>query len=624
MRLMWMALALLAVVSGAWAQTRPVEYTVRLEAPQTQVVTIEARFPEVAAGAFDVHLPVWRPGLYLVLDNAGSIRRITATDGAGDALPIAKTRKSSWRVDASSFRGREDVIVTCEIYANSIGNRTRHVDDTHAFLSGSSVFLFAEPMRDRPIEIQFEKAGPGAAEGDQWRLASGLERVGERRLRAPSYDILVDSPIEYGLHERIEFEVNGKAHSYVVWGRFAGDTERMVEDTAAIIREHERIFGDLPYEEYVFLTHSMAGLRGGTEHYNSTVLSVDPRTWHDDERYEGFMSLVVHEHFHTWNVKRFRPSEIDRYEYLKESYTELLWIVEGTTSYYDELVLPRAGVIDADAYLERLAGNIDGYRRTPGRLVQPLSESSYDAWIKLFHRGSDRTADRANSQISFYLKGALVSMALDLLIRQDSNNARSLDDVMRALYEQFPLGEGGYTNADVRRIVRGVAPGVDLDAFFASWVEGVTEVDFESLLGIAGLELTPPNDDEEPQWYLGVNLASDGTVRSTRSDGPAYGAGLIAGDELVAVNDLRVGGGSTGSFQDLVDREAPNGPLQIAFFRREELWTIEVEAIERPGGEWKIGRMADATPVQRAAYAAWLGVEWQDPATDTASEEAGD
>lgn len=592
----------------------PVEYTVRLDDPQTQVVRIDARFPGVSGEAFDVHLPVWRPGLYLVLDNAGTVRTLSAANTDGRPLPVRKTRKSSWRIDTSSLPASGgDVIVSTEIYANSIANRTRHVDDTHAFLSGSSVFLFSEEHRDSPVAVDMRPPGGGAQDPGAWRIASGMATDAHGRLVAANYDILIDSPIEFGLHERVDFEAAGADHAFVVWGRFDGDLDRIARDTASIAEVQAAIFGGLPYEDYVVLTHSAAGLRGGTEHYNSTVLSVDPRVWRDEDRYERFLSLVAHEIFHTWNIKRFRPAELDRYEYLEETYTQLLWIVEGTTSYYDDLTLPRAGLVSADRYLEILGDAIDAYRRTPGRLVQPLSASSFDAWIKLFHRGADRTPDRANSEISFYLKGALVSFVLDMAIRKDTANAASLDDVMRLLYERFPLGGGGYTTEDLRTIVRELAPGVDLDAFFEDWVDGLEEVDFESAVTVAGLELIPPDDGDDTEAYFGLSVEAGGVVRSASSDGPAYHAGVTAGDEIVAVNGLRVGGGSTGSFSDILETIEPGQTVSLTVFRRDVLRSVEMTAAERPAGEWTIRRSPDASPEARAIYASWIGAPWEPP-----------
>lgn len=629
-------LCLACLGSVAHAADNPVRYHVRLPDPQTQTVHIDATFPSIADDELIVHLPVWRPGLYLVLDNAGSVRRVTAHGPTNEPLDIRKGRKSSWIVDLSPLgSGSHDVTIAMEIYANSIANRTRHVDSTHAFLSGSSVFLFSEATRDAPVRVTFERPSFGADEPEKWRLATGMAQPEPLTAETRSYDILIDSPVEFGLHERVDFNVDGVPHAHVIWGRYDGDSEQLAEDTAAIVRVQREIFGKLPYERYEILTHSAPGLRGGTEHYNSTVLSVDPAMWTDEDRYERFLSLVAHEVFHTWNIKRFRPTELDRYEYLEETYTKLLWLVEGTTSYYDDLTLPRAGVVDGDRYLEILSNSIDGYRTTPGRMVQPLDESSFDAWIKLFHRGADRSPDRANSQISFYLKGALVSFVLDMEIRSATRNAHSLDDVMRRLYEQFPLGEGGYTRADLTRIIRAVAPGVDVDAFFRDSIEGLAEVDFERAAAVAGLELVSPaidakstseedNDNADPptRLYTGLSVNGDHTVTRAVSNGPGYAAGCIVGDEILAVNGQRVGGRSTGSFADLIDAAEPGVPVEVLLSRRDELRAITFMPIERPDGAWTLKRVEEPTREQRAVYESWLGVDW--PSDDDDEESSDD
>ena len=589
------------VVLAMWvASVRAgVVYEVSLTEPQTQMVDITAVFDGVEGEELEVHLPVWRAGLYLVIDPAGTMREVRATDGGGRVLDVRKSAKSTWRV---TLDGARQVRFSYRIYANSIANRTRHVDATHAFLSGSSVFVYTDALREAPSEIRMMEMPAG------WRVATGLEQVGERAFAAPNYDILVDSPLEIGEHDRVAFEVDGVPHEVVIWGRWDGDEARIVDSFSAIARASTGVFGELPYARYVFIVHSAEGLSGGTEHYNSTVCSTEPTMWGNDDRWARFLSLIAHELFHTWNVKRFRPSGIARYDYLRENYTELLWVAEGTTSYYDELLLPRAGVLSAREYLDWLGTGIDEHLRTPGRLLESLENSSFDAWIKHFHRGSDRTPDRGNQGESFYRKGALVSLMLDLEIRRATDGERSLDNVMRQLYERFPLGGPGFDTPALEGLIREVA-GIDASAFFGAFVRGVVPIEARlgDLLGDVGLRLVSPKEDAEGEVraFTGLRLGGDGTVRAVRSDGPAYGAGVQPGDEVVAVNGLRGRADAATRLEDL----GPGEPVRLVVMRRDALLELEFTAGAEPDGSWGLEPVEQPTEAQREAFLSWTGTD---------------
>jgi len=423
------ALALIAILAAATPSAgvragvgdRPIEYRVAITRPTTQMVDVSMTVLDVERRTLDVAMPTWRPGKYEILDPAGTVREVRAFDGDGTPLPIEKIRKSVWRITTG---GAETVRVDYRIFADSLRDRTRHVDDTHAFLSGESVFMFPMGRREDASVIHIEAP-------EHWSVASGLEPAegDDRTLLAPNYDVLVDTPIEVGEHEVIEFEVSDTPHEIVLWGEWDEcDRERLVEDFSKIVEVQRDIFGELPYERYVFLVHVGRGAGGGTEHLNSTIMqtrsasiegSVD-----NSGAYQRFLGLVSHEFFHTWNVKQFRPAGIQPYDYLTENYTKLLWVAEGTTSYYDDLTLARAGLMKESRYFDRIADSIGGFLQRPGRKIQSLEESSFDAWIK-FTKGSQ---DDYNTEISFYSHGAMVSLVLDMRLRETTGNRVSLDD----------------------------------------------------------------------------------------------------------------------------------------------------------------------------------------------------
>lgn len=618
---------LAAAAPGGAQRSDPVRYRVILDEPQTQMVTIEMRLPAIKGERIDMHLPVWRPGKYLVIDPAGTVRDVTARTEGGEPLGIEKFRKSAWRIEPNPG---EPVVVRYRVYANSLGDRTRHVDETHAFLSGSTVFMFAEALRDAPLEVRIEAP-------DGWTIASGLEPAPGRddTLIAPNYDVLADSPIEIGEHEFIRFEALGKPHDIVIWGNVEFDADRMVKDFRAIIESQERIFGDLPYDRYVFLIHAGHDAGGGTEHLNSTIIQTSANAIRgsidNNGSYQRFLGTVAHEFFHTWNVKQLRPAGLLPYDYERENYTKLLWVAEGTTSYYDDLTLVRTGVYSPDRYLDILGSAINGLQGRPGRLVQSLEESSFDAWIK-FNRS---TPDDANSTISFYSKGALVSLLLDLELRAATDNRVSLDALMKTMYERFPLSGPGYTPEDLLAVIEELS-GADFDPFFDAYVRGTAELDYAKALAVVGLEpyfransrRNRNQDDEQSgedaipmRATLGVSL-SGVTVRTVASDGPAYRAGIRPGDEFIALNRQRIT--SSGSINEVIADLDPGDEVALLFFRRDELREMTIALGAEPDGRWTVRRLKEPTTAQKTAYYTWIGHPWPGEKPPVADEVGDD
>ncbi|MCC6909828.1 MAG: M61 family metallopeptidase [Phycisphaerales bacterium] len=623
-------LAIMLLALPACAADGPIEYTVALPAPQTQMVEMSIVVPEVDGETVEFILPVWRPGRYAVLDPAGTVREVRASDAAtGEGLPVEKVRKNAWSVRT---QGAKSVRLDYRVYANSLADRTRHVDDTHAFLSPSSVFVYVPQRRDDPLVVRVQAP-------EDWDIATGLESDPNdpRSLIAPDYDVLVDSPLEIGVHRRLTFDVDGVPHEIILWGDedIEYDEQKLTDDFAAIVRVQRDIFGAFPYERYVFITHVGMGGGGGTEHLNSTVMQTSRRSFEDDGAYDRFLGLVAHEFFHTWNVKQFRPAGINPYDYERENYTKLLWVAEGTTSYYDDLTLVRTGHTKPAKYLQSMGDAIDALRRRPGRLVQSVEESSFDAWIKF----SKSTPDDVNSSISFYTSGAMASLALDWSIRKRSGGAADLDDVMRTLYERFPLSGGGYTPEDLLAVINEIS-GSDFGAFFARHIRGTEDFDFESLADACGLELVfepakreddgstsrtgeeagPEDQDETAEEtstpssgeiplkaYLGLNISGT-RVSSLLADSPAYASGLLVGDELVAVNGKRIG--SQGDLDDQVNALDPGQSIHITFFRRDHLREVDIALTGVPDGSWTLRKVEEPTDEQKAQYADWLGQEW--------------
>lgn len=626
-----------------------VEYTVSFPAPQTQMMNVSIELSDIAENEnkVDFVLPTWRPGRYVILDPAGTMREIHAINPTTqEPLTIRKIDKTTWRV---ATNGQRDIRVTYRIYANSLNDRTRHVDDSHAFLSGSSVFLYNPDRRSNPVRVRFDPLP------ENWQIATGLDMHQEAEpsespfVTAPNYDVLVDSPIELGLHDVLNFTVRDAPHEIVIWPTGIDyDRDQLIEDFSKIIEQAHDIFGSFPYKRYVFLMHVGAGAGGGTEHLSSTIMQTRRASLEgsldNDDTYKRFLGLMSHEYFHTWNVKQIRPAGISPYDYTRENYTTLFWVAEGSTSYYGDLLRVRADLYKPEKYLNRLADSIQFIRTRPGAKVQSLAESSFDAWIK-FNRSSP---DDVNSEVSFYGKGLLASLLLDLEIRKQTDNRSSLDDVFHDLYQEFRWPGPGYTQDDLKRIIEERTHG-DFAEFFARFIEGTDELPFEEALKVAGLELyfqpdkklnaesdddengnvnnankIDENDDEQVKEedantesvpsmkpYLGVDLSSSGNfakVQAVRSDGPAYEAGLIAGDEIIAMNHRRLA--SSSDLDNRLKHLHIGDTVEFTIMRRDELRAVHVALIGRPAGTWAIRKLDNPTAEQKAAYQSWLGRSW--------------
>lgn len=597
-----------SITRAQGGNSRRVEYVVRLDSPQTQRISMSMILRGVPAGELEVCLPVWRPGRYQILDMAGTVSGVSARAGDGRDRAIRKVEKSTWKVGVES--GDDEIIIDYLVYANSLGDRTRHVDDSHAFLSPAAVFMYAPSMRGEPLTVRM--AMPVG-----WSIATGLEAdlSDQSAVLAPDYDTLVDSPIEAGYHDVVDFDVDGTPHQIVVWwggvapdaepssrGRFF-DKAGLAEDFAKIIRVQRDIFGGFPYKRYVFLVHCYQGGGGGTEHLNSTVVGCSPSAFEDEGRYHAFLRLISHEYFHTWNVKQLRPKGLKPYDYQRENYTDLLWVAEGATSYYQNVALVRTGQASVDEFLGSVGGLIDSDRGRIGASEQSAEESSFDAWIKF----NKPNPDAANSTVSFYDRGAQLSLAMDVLIRRESGGVRSMDDLMRALYERFPLDGPGYTSDDFKAMSSQVA-GADISWFFERFVARPGAIEYERIMPTVGLEVYRTNAQATRTIGASVDDADGGAkVSAIRSGSPAERAGLLVGDVIVAIDDRRVRGGE---FFSRLQEFASGVTTEITLFRMNVLRHLRVTIDESPGGSWRVRRVESPTPEQKRNFEAWTGQRW--------------
>jgi predicted metalloprotease with PDZ domain len=608
------ALSLIALfVSGtvAPAQTRganaaptpDIAYTVSMPEPHTHLLQVELR---VRAGAtlpaqLDLVLPVWTPGSYLIREFERHVQDFAVTDATGKQLAWRKLNKDTWRIETGA--GAREVRVNYRVYANELSVRTNELNDQHAFWNSAALLMYPAGQLHAPSTLR-------VVPFDNWKVATGLPEVGgqQNAFRAENFDILYDSPVEVSNFRVLTFDVRNVPHRIVIDGEGNYDAERLRRDVQKIVEAAAAVMGELPYHDYTFLYHLRATGGGGLEHLNSTAIIAQRFTFRPEASYRGFLSTTAHEFFHAWNVKRIRPDVLGPFDYTQENYTRLLWVAEGITSYYENILLRRAGLISDKDYLDRLARDIQGFQRQPGRLKVSAEESSFDAWIKQY-RPDENTI---NSTISYYDKGALLGALLDLEIRRRSGDAKSLDDVMRYLYTEFYKKDRNYTPEDFQRACEQMA-GDSLDDFFRRFVRGREEMDYNAAFGGAGLQLLttvvrPDGHAPDPRAFFGATLRQDGdrlTIVNVPSDTPAYEQGLNSGDQLIAIDGVRAS--TLDFFNARVAERKPGDEIQLTIFRADDLRTFRIKLGGRVEENYRIVPVKNPTPEQARIYQAWLG-----------------
>lgn len=569
-----------------------VSYTVSMSKPWTHLLEVEMRLkwtemPEKA----EIVMPVWTPGSYLVREYARHVESFGVTDATGANLAWRKIDKNSWQIDT---KGAKEIVVRYNVYSNELTVRTNELNDDHAFFTPAALLMFPKGQIAAASTVK-------VVPYKDWKIATGLPKVaGEDNVfRAENFDVLYDSPFEVGNFKEYKFEVMGKPHRYVINGDGNYDIKRIIRDTTRVIEESSKIFGDLPYDDYTFILNLRGG--GGLEHLNSTALQWN-RLGFAGARHNDFMSLVAHEFFHLWNVKRIKPDVLGPFDYENENYTKLLWVAEGATAYYESVLIQRAGVITAREFLEGKAAQIQALQERPGRFETSLEEASFDAWIKYYRQDENAI----NNQISYYDKGEVVNFLLDLEIRGASKGAKSLDDVMRQLYDEFAKKGRNFTPEDYQKVSELMA-GKSLEDFFAKYVRGRAELDYDASLSTVGLHLK--NSKGRETAYLGANTRQDGdrlVITSVPKDTPAYDQGLNANDQIVAIDGARA---NTNFLQAYLAEKKAGETVKISVFRFDMLREFDIILGARARPAFQILPVDAPTDEQKSLYLAFLGSE---------------
>ncbi|WP_315078845.1 M61 family peptidase [Acinetobacter guillouiae] len=534
-------------------------------------------------------LPTWIPGSYLIREFSKHIESVKAYDEAGRQLQINKFEKNKWRLYNTDH---ELITVEYDVYAYDLSVRGAYVDQTRLYVNPACICLGLQDQEESAIEVEVFLP----EELKHFQIATGLESrslvKGRYTLKANNYAQLIDAPFELADQTRFSFEANGIPHEFVVSGQHTMNAARMKQDLEKICSTEISMFGSAPFENYTFMTMATGNSYGGLEHPNSTSL-ISPR---DDfpkanepvepsADYQRFLGLCSHEYFHSWLVKFIRPENFANYDLDQEGYTSLLWIFEGFTSYYDDLILYRSGVISQASYLKLLKGQIDRYLQNPGRFIQSVSESSFDAWIKFYRQDENSN----NAGTSYYNKGCLVALSLDLGLRLRGS---SLDALMRRLYENTQKG----MQVNERTIVE-----LCNELTGDNWIEQINhlinttdELPLDQLFPEFGLSYSLQNEKALPFGLKVAEKAEGVIIQQARRDGAGAKAGLSANDVIIAIDGLKAS-------EKLLNQYAKQqGQFTVYAFRRDEFLQFELQ-----GGEVALTTV-ELTVLDQAKAEKWL------------------
>lgn len=594
--------------------TAPVRYSILPAHPEAHRFAITCTVEDPDPDGQRFALPAWIPGSYLVRDFARHVLDIRARSGRR-SVRVEKTDKHTWLAEPVDG----PLEVTIQVYAWDASVRGAYLDTTRGFFNGACVFLRVLERESRRCEIEI--LSPRGARYRKWRVATAMRRRGAPMhgfgsYQAAGYEELIDHPVEMGEFTLATFKAAGVVHDLAIAGLHNADMRRLCADLERLCQTQIRLFGEpAPIDRYTFLINTAADGYGGLEHRASTALlcardELPPAGMQTPTAgYRSFLGLASHEYFHTWNVKRIKPAVFVAYDLDRENYTRLLWVFEGITSYYDDLLLVRAGLISQPDYLETLGRSITTLLRTPGRARQTVADSSFDAWIKYYRQDENSP----NALVSYYLKGSLIALSLDLLIRQRTGGRRSLDDIMRALWHRYGLTGIGLAEDGFERLADEVT-GLRLRSFFDRALRSTAELPVKSMLATVGIEMhlrqaesssdkggKPPATPGSPaRVSLGARAADDPAgVKLTHviDEGSAQTAGLSAGDVIVAIDGLRA---SAKTLDQRLSGYRPGNLLGMHAFRRDELREFKVELRSAPEDTcWLTLSNADRTAVNR-------------------------
>lgn len=536
----------------------------------------------------DFKMAAWTPGSYLIREYAKNVEGFEA-NSLGKNLKYKKTAKNTWRV----FRGDSKKIeVKYKVYAYELTVRNAHLDDSHGYANGAAVFMFVPELMNQKSALKviphqsFEK------------VSVALPIISKNTFEVENFDILVDSPIEVGNQDVIEFETMGVKHTIANYSlvKLNYDKDQLVSDYKKVVEAAASVVGGVhPCKNYLFIVHHLPGIGGGLEHLNSTTCQTSPEAYETRDKYIGFLGLIAHEYFHLWNVKRIRPVALGPFDYENENYTNMLWVSEGFTSYYQHDILRRAGLIDENRMLSQVAYGINAIENTYGNKVQSVAEASWDAWIKYYRPNENSN----NSTVSYYTKGGVIANVLNMLIIGETKGEKSLDDVMRLLYKDYYLAKNvGFTDLEFKKACEMVSR-KDLTKFFENCIYGTETIDyakfFENVDVKADFNISYPNVP-----WLGVVMRNKMVSRVDKGSG-AYEFGINVNDEIMSID-----GRPFTTIDDAINKKSVGNKIKVELIRGGKRMIYEIPLVENPAKGVKLTYKNSEDEISKKEYRKWL------------------
>ncbi len=554
-------LLILCLPTFAFGMT--VSYELRMPKPQNHYYEVQMNISGNEDAQVEVKMPVWTPGSYLVREFSKNVNLVKAFTKDGKSISVTKKSKNAWIINAGK---EKDIQVKYDVYAFELSVRTPFLDLTHGFVSGSGVFMYTEKSKNQSGNVtifpheSFKRISTSLP-GDQ-----GYTGLGQR-FQFENYDQLVDCPMEIGNQEIFEFTAAGVLHTVAMYGEANYNVEQLKRDMPKIVEAETAVIGKNPNKTYTFIVHNVVDGQGGLEHMNSCVLSVNRWTY-AGKQYVDFLNLVAHEYFHLWNVKRIRPVELGPFNYDSENYTSLLWVMEGFTSYYDELILRRTGFYTEEEFLAKLQSSINYVEGTPGSRVQPVAHASFDAWVKAYRPNENSS----NTTMTYYSRGSVLASVIDAMIITETDGKKCLDHFLQQLYTTYYEGlKRGFSEAEFKMELAKFV-GKNMDEFFAKYVDGTEIIPYKEYYTPVGLNV---QDITTNNPSFGASVREEGgkvIVKSVRFGSSAEDAGISVGDEIIGCNGYRV---DQAMFEGMMSGMSNFDSCEILVAREEQLFSVK-------------------------------------------------
>lgn len=566
---------LVVLINSVLLIGQKINYKLKMPNPQSHYFEVEMILEGFKEKQLELKMPVWAPGSYLVREFSKNVNQVLAFDENKTAIKTIKTAKNTWQLQNAS-KGKK-IIIKYEVYAFELSVRTSFLDLTHGFVSGSGVFMYVNSHQQLPGQLEIIPYYEFKVISTALPLSTiSISSDGSKVFDFLNYDHLVDCPIEIGNQVEFQFMASGVKHTVAMYGDGNFDVDKLKVDMPKVIEAETQVFGENPNKDYLFIVHNVVDGQGGLEHMNSTTLSVN-RWSYSGADYLGFLNLVAHEYFHLWNVKRFRPIELGPFDYDKENYTSLLWVMEGFTSYYDELIMRRAGLMSQEEFISKVQNSINYVEGSVGSRVQSVAHASFDAWIKAYRPNENSS----NTTMTYYSRGQIIAAVFDLMIIDKYKGKKCLDDFMRYVYVKYAKElKRGITDQEFKQELEKFLE-MDLAIFYAKYIDGTEIIPYAEYFSKVGIDVIY-SGSKKPSF--GASVRQEGgnvMVKNVRSGSSAEMAGISVNDEIIACNGFRF---NQGSLESTMNALKENEKVELLLSRDDILFSVNVKiaAFEKP------------------------------------------